>query len=254
MTMSEPSDESQLLDRLTDYLTSFDTLLPVISLTSLFHAANHAIRHNGLRDRAEARNVRVLSSVMPITELRFAGTFLKPADFIHPFEDWYTLPGYLDQIVLPHFCNAVDQIADELAKGQCSFPGETFLSFVYTFFLLVHPLAEGNGRVARRLMEYYNRKLDLKVLPIWRNVVGQIRFSHRPFHRTAFEAFFLKEAKVPRLTQFGQYDPFPIPQALKPHLGMMADYMIYWAESSRRGHLGHPDHVRIMSTGLGATG
>jgi len=83
---------------------------------------------------------------------RISGEF-KPPDFIHPFEEYYSLPGYLDVVVLPRFAETVDtRAAQPLAPSDVQGQAE-LLAFVYIFFLLVHPFVDRNGRVARSLLQ-----------------------------------------------------------------------------------------------------
>jgi hypothetical protein len=69
------------------------------------------------RDKQEARNYRLFQRLSSITDRTLLNAVvngrLKPQKFIHPFENYYTLPGYLDATVLPCFF----QTADHLARG-----------------------------------------------------------------------------------------------------------------------------------------
>jgi hypothetical protein len=147
--------------------------------------------------------------------------------------------------VLPYFYRATD----ELARNRSVTESAEFLAFVYMCFLLIHPLPDGNGRVARSLLRYYNGKLKLQVKDgddDWYE-----RLKAQPFHSKAFEVFF-RDLSLPRLKEFGQSDPYPIPRALESHLGRMADCLIDWAESLRhqREHLDRRRYVQIMSQGI----
>jgi hypothetical protein len=247
------------IHRVFDQLFRHIELLPVGLLVPLFHRLHRIDHYLGLpvakrlgadvgnpRDAAEARNLRLLRLLLPADNLGFAGVLFKPTNFIHRFEEHYSLPGYLDEIVLPYFYRATD----ELAKDRRSGKAEEFLAFVYMFFLLIHPLPDGNGRVARSLMEYYNKRLELHVKEEdrWYDTL-----KDQPFHGEAFRAFFC-EADLPSLKTLDRSDPYPIPEGLESHLGRMADYLIDWAESVRtqREPLGQRVPVRCMSQGIRA--
>ena len=232
-------------------------LLPMSTLVPLFHRL-HRIEYylqfapakragadiGNPENPAEARNLRVLSILSPSNKLGLSGVLYKPVHFIHPFEGYYSLPGYLDRIVLPYFFRATDELA---RNGSFDQP-EGFLAFVYMSFLLIHPLPDGNGRVARSLMEYYNKKLTLDVKP---DHPWYVELKEQSFHKKAFVDFF-RAAKLPTLDSIGQSDPYPIPRALRSHLGRMSDCLMDWAESVRthRETLEHRAHVRRMSDGI----
>jgi hypothetical protein len=113
--------------------------------------------------------------------------------------------------------------ADNWAKnGVKQEYGKGFLSFIYMFFLLVHPFIDRNGRVARGLLDYYNEKLGLN-LTSWHTK----DFKKGCKHKEAFRIFFEDEAKLP--PRENCCDPYPISAELRPHLGRMADYMLDWA-------------------------
>src|SRR5690348_8039228 len=147
------------------------------SLIVLFHAASGIAAPNEAvgvfispRDKPEARNHRVYSELMPqgdraYIDAAITGSF-KPPDFIHPFEGYYSLPGYLDQRVLTAFFISVDFWVTKHPHPS-SEEGKEFLSFLYMFFLLIHPFVDRNGRVARALLDYYNHKLRINCDAPW---------------------------------------------------------------------------------------
>jgi hypothetical protein len=218
---------SQLGVRIAKELGSQKGPIPLGSLIVLFHVATGIESSADIlrpRDEAEARNYRVYSELVGLGDQKFvnaaiSGAF-KPPGFIHPFERHYSLPGYLDQPVLSMFFSA----ADGWAKARvCHEHGKGFLSFIYMFFLLIHPFIDRNGRVARALLDYYDEKLQLNLSPVWR----EKGFTERPVHKDAFRLFFEFEAKLPPRESLS--DPYPISAELRPHLGRMADYMLDWA-------------------------
>jgi len=212
---------------LAEKLASKNEPIPLGSLIVLFHVAagiesnSHILRP---RDREEARNYRVYHELVGIgeaelTNASISGSF-KPPEFVHPFERHYSLPGYLDPPALSMLFSAVDLWAK---KGVDTEHGRGFLSFLYMFFLLVHPFVDRNGRVARGLLDYYNKKLDLGVESIWHCA----SFKNGLVHKQAFKRFFENEAKLP--PRKDGLDPYPIRPELRLHLGRMADYMVDWA-------------------------
>ena len=207
--------------------------VPLGSLAVLLHTATglHA-EFLKPRDKEEARNYRVYFELMPQGDSKYisaaiSGAF-KPPQFIHPFERHYSLPGYLDQLVLTAFFSAADGRAAQIDPQRASLEGKGFLSFVYMFFLLVHPFVDRNGRVARGLLDYYNAKLQLNLPAGWHNP----HFKEHPLHQEAFQIFFVDEVKLPPRTNM---DPYPISTELRPHLARMPDYMLYWAAGIARG-------------------
>jgi hypothetical protein len=258
-TLRTTRDESFSMRTVFDAFSDRIELLPMSTLVPLFHRL-HRIKYylefpaakrpgadtGNPQNPAEARNLRLLGFLSPSNRLGFSGILYKPPHFIHPFEQYYSLPGYLDPIVMPHFFRATDELS---RNGGIDQP-EEFLAFVYMYFLLMHPLPDGNGRVARSLMEYYNKKLGLNVQ---RELSWYDLLKKQTLHREGFVEFF-RAANLPSLDTFGQSDPFPIPKGLRSHLGRMADCLIDWAESVRTGRepLGDRAHVQRMSDGIRA--
>ena len=72
---------------------------------------------------------------------------------------------------------------------------------------------------------------DVPTLKVRRKVnlifdgAAELRRLRAPPQPGAFGVFFFKEAKLPPFGRYREPDPFPIPRALKPHLGRMANYM-----------------------------
>lgn len=245
--MEAKNSERKFGSWLASQLAQCPEILPLARLVLLFHAANCPVANPTIpQNKAEARNVRLLQMLLPANHLGLAGVTYKPATFIHPFESHYSLPGYLDQIVLPYFYRAVDCAA----KDQSPQAGAEFLAFVYVFFLLVHPLVDANGRVARNLLDYYNTKLSLGLKPVWHQE-KPIKFKERQFHKDAFRTFFEKEAE---LAPFKRRDPYTVLDELKAPVAHMADHLIHWAVVISRDprELGKWAwaSVRTMATGI----
>jgi hypothetical protein len=203
------------------------------------------------RDKEEARNYRLFQHLNSITDRTLLNAAingqLKPPAFIHPFESYYTLPGYLDAVVLPCFFETADHLARGLAeKEPTQWEGAEFLAFIYIFFLVIHPFVDGNGRVARGLLNYYNRKLRRGLKEIWND--NNPAFRERQFHPEAFKQFFQDEVGVaPR----NSLDPYPLSPELERHVARMADYLIDWAVKARRGEaLASRCHVRTLALGI----
>lgn len=214
-------------------LASQSERAPLGTLAVLLHAAT-GIHSEFLtpRDKEEARNYRLYGELMPQGDSKYisaaiSGAF-KPPEFIHPFERHYSLPGYLDQLVLTALFSAADGRAAQIDSQRASSEGKGLLSFVYMFFLLVHPFVDRNGRVARGLLDYYNAKLGLNLPAVWHNP----RFKKNPLHKEAFQIFFVDEVNLPPRANL---DPYPISTELRLHLARMADYMLHWAAGIARG-------------------
>jgi hypothetical protein len=223
-------------------LANLDKDLPLLDLILFFHAFHDVDAKVGANER---RNLAVLRALRPSYDLGFGGMVFKPLNFIHKYNEHYSLPGYFDEIVLPRFFRVTDWIVKNGRQGP------DFLAFVYVFFLLVHPLTERNGRVIRSVLDYYRQRWQLDVRDCWNDPKPQ-KFEEREFHRKAFDAFFLAECKLPPLREFGRNDPFPIAQEMRPALGQMANYMIDWAEKIGAGMepVGRRPQVRYMSDGI----
>jgi hypothetical protein len=210
--------------RVIDELAPQGEPIPLGFLVVLLHAATGIESKSDIlqpKDREEARNYRVYSELARMGDSKFvnaaiSGAF-KPPGFIHPFEKHYSLPGYLDPLVLSMFFSAADSWAH---AGVPQEYGSGFLSFIYMFFLLVHPFIDRNGRVARGVLDYYNKTLKLN-LTSWHTDV----FKKGNTHKEAFRIFFEEEVNLPPRKR----DPYPITDDLRPHLGCMADYMLDWA-------------------------
>jgi hypothetical protein len=113
-----------VVERLSDPNKSIP-LVPIGSLIILLHSATRILSDvSNPRDGAEARNYRLYAKLMPWSAANYvnasiSGAF-KPPDFIHRFEDYYSLPGYLDQQVLSAFFAAVDCRAGKIAAANYS--------------------------------------------------------------------------------------------------------------------------------------
>ena len=167
----------------------------------------------------------------------------KPPEFIHPFENHYSLPGDLDEIVLPYFADAVDTHAARLADTADAQAKAEILAVVYMYFLLVHPFVDRNGRVARSLLDYYYSRLACTGPWLWR--VQPPKFATRREHTDAFQAF----CKAANLPERPERDPYPIPNLLRSPLRCMADYLIEWAVSFRDArHDRMPHDHKMMAT------
>lgn len=225
------SDHTEIcyLECLTDRLAKQE-LLPVLDLSVAFHALLGLQKQaRQPRDMHEIRNYRLFAQMTSPVMLsaRISGTF-KPSEFIHPFEEYYSLPGYLDTIVLPCFADVVDKRAKELMEPTTTKQQKiNFLAFVYMYFLLVHPFIDRNGRVVRMLLDYYNTKLNCGVNAsnTWNKQLP--KFSSKCNHRVAFNLFF----EVACLPKRQQIDSFPISEQLRISLHRMADCLIEWAIS-----------------------
>ena len=228
--MSE-SKELPLEDPVIACLSARKTIVPFLDLSVALHSLVGLGERAQPRDPEEARNYRLFAELTgsEMLSARVRGSF-KPPEFIHPFEEHYTLPGYLDTVVVPYLADAVDARALGLNKTRGSAEKEAdFLAFIYMFFLLVHPFVDGNGRVARSLLDYYYLRLSFTGPCPWRILEGQSKFAKRPEHRDAFHAFFITES----LPKRAGVDPYPIPDALRAPLRRMADRLIAWAVSFR---------------------
>ena len=220
-------------------------------LMIFLHCANGLLGDWSMpRDKEEARNYRLFQHLI-ITNRTLLNAVvngqLKPPAFIHPFENYYTLPGYLDATVLPCFFETADHLAHGLAeKEPTQREGAEFLAFIYIFFLVIHPFVDGNGRVARSLLNYYNRKLRCGLKEIWNGKNPE--FRERQFHPEAFRQFFDDEVGVaPR----NSLDPYPLSPELERHVARMADYLIDWAVKARQGEaLASRSHVRTLAQGI----
>ncbi|MGB6065409.1 MAG: Fic family protein, partial [Desulfomonilaceae bacterium] len=198
--INEVKDQnSDMIGKAIDRLADRAVVLPVGQLAVLFHAANGLGVSWGMsNDLGEKRNRAYLESINPRLEgsmlnAIISGSF-KPDAFIHPYNDFYTIPGYLDFAVLPEFFDAVDDLARGYRASHDKPQKEEFLSFVYMFFLMIHPFVDGNGRVARNLLDYYEKALSLKLAPVWSNEAS--KFASHEFHKVAFDTFFSIEARV----------------------------------------------------------
>ncbi len=178
------------------------------------------------KDLSAARNERLYAEVTKSQCLiaSFSGQW-KPSEYIHPFEEYYSLPGFLDRVVLPAFASAVE-IQEVRLHDSSSVDGKrSFLAFVYMGFLLIHPFVEGNGRTARLLLDYYWRRIGKPFKQGWKS--SEPKFSEIPSHKSAFQSFFTEND----LPKHPSCDRFPISDDLKSNLRRMADVLTDWSSS-----------------------
>jgi hypothetical protein len=222
-------------------------LFPLLDLSVVLHALTGLPEEaRRPRDLEEARNYRLFAELTSAEMLstRISGTF-KPSEFIHPFENHYSLPGYLDAVVLPYFADAVDTRAAKFTGVTNTQAKAEFLAFVYMYFLLVHPFVDRNGRVARSLLDYYYRRLFSCTGPCpWR--IQKPKFATRHEHAVAFQSFF-KSIDLPERPEL---DPYPIPDLLRSPLRRMADHLIEWANSFRDARHDRPRRYHEVMTEL----
>lgn len=202
------------------------------------------------RDLAESRNYRLFEELTgpKMLHARISSSF-KPPEFIHPFEKHYSLPGYLDLIVLPYIADTVDAGAGRLFTDATadSRSRAQFLAFVYMTFLLVHPFVDRNGRVARGLLDYYYNRISCRGPRPW--LAKHPKFSTRHEHADAFNTFF----KVAGLPELQRQDPYPIPDWVRLSLRSMADHLIEWAVAFRDERHAETRSYHEMMTDLIAT-
>lgn len=167
-------------------------VLPLGQLAVLFHSINSIGLQWGRCDDAEERNYNFLKSIKPSFEETYIQSFVsgsfKPEQFIHPFEEYFTTSGKDDIQVLPELFATTDMIAKSWKDIFKQISPEVYLSYVYMFFLVTHPFVDGNGRVARNLLDYYNIKLQLNLKDVWNNISP--KFAKEQFHKDAFKDFF----------------------------------------------------------------
>jgi hypothetical protein len=227
-------------------------LLPIGQLSVFFHAANGlGLPWGDIDDETEQRNYNMFRAINPNIQPSLIGPIIsgsfKPNNFIHPFEKYYTTPGYLDVEILPHFFETADELANRfLREPQNRDKGEEFLSFIYIYFLVCHPFIEGNGRVARNLLDYYNQKIGFELSDVWNKSCPE--FKAESFHTEAFNTFYSEEA---RLGLLGCSSLSDLPMNIKYELTKMADYLIRWADEVKNGKvLSSYKSITIMAEGI----
>lgn len=188
-------------------ITRWDALLPVGQLIVLFHGANSIGLEWGTADFAEKRNHRLLKAIRPSFQDTYIQAFVsgsfKPDRFIHPFEDsYFTSTGFTDVNILPEFFQTTDHLARSWPDVVDMAP-QHFLAYVYLYFLSIHPFVDGNGRVARNLLDYYNERLSLGLQPVWRAAFP--KFAHEAYHKQAFALLFEEDLGLPKHSYTDKY-------------------------------------------------
>lgn len=222
--------QNEFISKILDASVFIDKILPIGQLCVFFHAANGLENQWGKTgDAAEKRNYQMYRAIKPhidplLIGSVFSGSF-KPSKFIHPFEKHYSTPGYIDKKVLPLFF----KIADELALAYSEKDNDikyNFLAFVYMTFLVIHPFLDGNGRVARNLLTYYNKKLAFDLNEVWED--ADPKFKENEFHKNAFAKFFCYEAQ---LASYDFTEVSSLSIKIKIELNKMSDYLANWLSS-----------------------
>jgi len=225
--------QNEFMSKILDTSVFIDKILPIGQLCIFLHAANGLENQWGERgDTAEKRNYQMYRAIKPhidplLIGSIFSGSF-KPSKFIHPFEKHYTTPGYIDKKVLPLFFKIVDELAIAYSEKDVD-KKYYFLAFIYMTFLVIHPFLDGNGRVARNLMTYYNKKLEFNLNEVWEN--SDPKFKENEFHKTAFEKFFCDEAQ---LTSYDFTEVSSLSIKIKIELNQMSDYLVNWLSSIKK--------------------
>ncbi len=231
--------------------SSWDQLLPVGQLSVVFHAIHGLESAWGKTgDLAEQNNYNLFRALNPhispaLVNPIISGSF-KPRNFIHRFEQHYSTPGYLDIQVLPHFFKTVDELAHSFVDKKEKDEAEEFLAFVYMYFLICHPFVDGNGRVARSLLDYYNHKLDFMIHDVWNN--SDPKFANEAFHKEAFNMFYCSQA---HLISYDYATVVSLPIHVKQELTKLADHLIGWADNVRNSKaLSSYRSVSVMANGI----
>jgi len=192
-------ERNDFVKKIIETLASWKVILPIGQLAIFLHTANGlGIKLGESEDKAEKRNRDYFKSINPHLDDILIYTIingrLKPATFIHPFEKYHSVPGYLDYGPLSEFFLTTDHLSQKYKKNVERQNKEEFLAFVYMTFLLIHPFIDYNGRVARNLLDYYNSALAFGIKPVWNN--ENPKFSEEPFHKKAFKKLFSEEVKI----------------------------------------------------------
>jgi hypothetical protein len=226
-------------------------ILPIGQLIIFFHAANGLGTKWGKCDDApEERNYKFLKKIKPSFGELYIQSFVsgsfKPEKFIHPFEGYYTTSGKHDIKALQEFFFTTDIIAKDWDN---SIKPEHYLSYVYIVFLAIHPFVDGNGRVARNLLDYYNDKLSLKLRPVWNNLepVNKVTFCKEAFHKQAFKDFFAKDMQITTVPIADIYD---VPVLRKDELMNMAKKMIRMLQNIGKNKVIDSPAVLTMAQGI----
>jgi hypothetical protein len=220
-------------------MARWDALVPAGQLIVCLHSTNAlGIRWGESGDRHEVRNrayFRRLNPDIPdsLVDTAISGSF-KPSRFIHPFEEFYTTPGNRDAEILPLFFQVVDAAASDLAADNRSGCAEDFLAFVYLTFLVIHPFIDGNGRVARHLLDYYNQALRFRLNDAWN--ARSPKFAVQAFHKRAFVAFYQEGAGLEPVNYRCRYSVDEVSGLLDTcadGIDRLSAYLIHQLESAK---------------------
>ncbi len=202
----------ELFLKIIDWLVESHDLIPMGQLAVFLHALNGlGLKWGCCGDIAEKRNREYYLSLNPqyselLVDAIISGSF-KPHNFVHPFESYITTTGALDSQVLPEIFKTVDDFARNHALYEKRHGGAEYLAFIYIFFLAIHPFVDGNGRVARNLLDYYNKRTGLKLKDVWNHPLAEYmrkgktdrpsnsqrnypKFDQEDAHKDAFKTFY----------------------------------------------------------------
>ena len=243
-----------LFDNLIDHLVALEPLIPMRDLVLFCHITSGLGYEWGRSsDTDEKMNYKRFNTLNPHFDDQLQNAMInasfKPDSFVHRFEDHYTLPGYLDKKVLPFLFSAVDKIAGGKKSGHVNVEGDKFLSFVYVVFLLIHPFIDGNGRVARNVLDYYNKVLHLGLNDVWNSKEHDQhgKFSNHHFHKKAFKNFYKRE----KLPQIPSDELYSHSAATKSAHKKMAKRLKKWAQKAKKQMtVPQPKCVKIMAKAI----
>jgi hypothetical protein len=188
-------------------ISGWETTIPLGQMMVFLHSLHGlGIDWGNGQDPAEKRNRAYCEFLQPEFDKELINAIIsshfKPRNFIHPFERVHMTAGFNDPSVLSAFCRDVDDLAERFRSGKLTQHRTEFLVFIYIIFLIVHPFMDGNGGIARSLLDYYNERLGFCLKPIW----NQRDFKSMPGHKEAFSAFFTSAAKIPKVQDMARAD------------------------------------------------